>query len=186
QARFEGEGAADEEGHEVGVVVPDLGDVGDLITEAPVLPDAVAGQIGAQVAAGRQGRFDLPGFDDVDDRTRLRVALSEQEHVEGPVGGHADEVRLDQAGSHPRGGAREPASDPEPGLRTRREFGGRPGLRWPGRAHRPAPAKAEMATPSDSRRARAARAMSIEPCESPWKQIDCASTSMRLPSIAST
>src|SRR5699024_773802 len=150
-----------------------------------VLPDAVAGQIGAQIAAGRQRRFDLPGFDDVDDRTRFRVALGEEEHVEGPVGGHADEVRLDQAGSHPRGGAREAPPDPLPSLRTGRELGGRcPGGR--GRAHRPGPAKAEMATPSDSRRARAARAMSIEPCESPWKQIDWASTSMRLPSIAST
>src|SRR5699024_50413 len=140
------------------------------------------GQIGAQIAAGRQRRFDLPGFDDVDDRARFRVALSEQEHVEGPVGGHADEVRLDQARSHPRGGAREPAPDPQPCLRTGRE----PGGRWPGRrgrAHRPAPAKAETATPSDSRRARAARAMSIEPCESPWKQPDSASAAMRLATL---
>ena len=54
QRLLEGERAADGEAHEV--VAPEIADVGGFVDQFAVAPDAVAGQVGADVEVGAEGR----------------------------------------------------------------------------------------------------------------------------------
>ena len=121
QRRLEGERAADVEGHQV--VAPVREQVGRLVDEPAVAPHAVAGQVGADVRAGREGGGGLADVADVEHRAGLRVALGEQQEVVGPVLRDGDQVRLGVPGAPARGGRDQPVTEAGPGVRRR--HGGR-------------------------------------------------------------
>jgi hypothetical protein len=108
------------------VVAPVLEHVGRLGDQLAVPPDPVAWQVGAQVRAGGEHRARRTGVADVEDRARFRVALGEQQHVVGPVGGHGDQVGLGEPGAPP--GRRRRVPGAEHGARLVRASGVFP--RW--------------------------------------------------------
>src|SRR5437762_268983 len=78
QRPLEGEGAPQQEGHEV--VAPERGDVGDLVGERAVLVDAVPRQVRPEIGSGRDaGRLRRAHLGDLDERARPRVALAEEQ-----------------------------------------------------------------------------------------------------------
>ena len=102
QRALERERAADQERHEV--VAPVLAQVGRLVDKLAVAPDAVAGQIGAQVGARRDlRRLGRAGVGDVEQRAGLRVGAAEEQEVERDGLRQRDEVRLGKAGGEAGG-----------------------------------------------------------------------------------
>jgi hypothetical protein len=96
QRPLEGEGAADEERDKA--LAPVFGGVDGLVDELAVAPHPVAGEVGAQVGAGRQrGGLGGAGIGDLEHRARLRVAHAEAQEVEGVGLRQSDEVRLGEA-----------------------------------------------------------------------------------------
>ena len=88
QRTLEGEGAADDEGHEV--VAPDLGDAGPLLRGTAMPVFAVARQVRADVQVGGQGRqARVAGLRHRQQGARLRVAAAVQLEV-GGMGGRQD------------------------------------------------------------------------------------------------
>ena len=96
QGVLERERAAEQEGDEV--VPPVAGDVGRLVDQFAVAEDAVGRHVGAEVGVrGDDAGHRVAGFGHVEQRARLRVALAEEQKVEGQVARHDDEVGLDVA-----------------------------------------------------------------------------------------
>src|SRR5712692_1673116 len=95
---LEGEGAAQQEGDEV--IAPEGLDVRHLVGEDTVLVDPVARQVGPQVGARRRAdRLGRAHIGHLDQRTRARVALAEEEEVVGVVPGQHGHVGLNEAGA---------------------------------------------------------------------------------------
>jgi hypothetical protein len=80
---FEGEAAPDEKGNKI--FEPAVGDLRGLVDELAVLPDLVSGQISAQIRSGRENRRRAVRIGDVQNWTRLGIALGEQQDVISPV-----------------------------------------------------------------------------------------------------
>ena len=82
------------------VIAPMPDHVGRLIDQLPVLPDAVTGQIGPQVGTrGNVPRFRVARFSNVQQRTRLRVALTEQQEIftgRTDIGTRIEQLLLDR------------------------------------------------------------------------------------------
>lgn len=101
---FKAEGAAQEEPDKV--VLPVGADVRRFIDAFPVLPDAVAGNVGSQVGAGGHDPwFGISWLGDVEDGAGFGISLGEYEEVVGPVPGQNNQVALDMSPGHSRCGA---------------------------------------------------------------------------------
>ena len=95
---LEGEGAAEQEGHEV--VAPEGLDVRHLVGEEAVLVDPVAREIRPEIGAGRRAHgLDRAHIRHLDERARARVALAEEQEVVGVVPGQDGHVGLNEAGA---------------------------------------------------------------------------------------
>ena len=106
QRVLEGERTAQQETDEI--VAPPAEQVGRLLDQFAVAIDAVARHIGAKVGAGGGvARFGTAGIGDVEQRTRLRIALAEQQKIESEVARHNDEVGLHVAQSEARRRSRQ-------------------------------------------------------------------------------
>src|SRR4029077_8443889 len=121
QRPLEGERAAEQEGHQV--VAPEGAHVGHLVGHHPVLVDAVARQVGAEVGAGRHAdRLGRAHVGDLDQRARPRVALAEEQEVVGLLPRQHREVGLHEAGGQARGHGGQ-ASGPDVGANLLRMAG---------------------------------------------------------------
>ena len=97
QRALERERAADQERDEV--LAPDVADVGDLVRDLAVAVDAVAGEIGSEVGAGREvARLGVAGVADLEHRARARVGDAEAQEVERVALREHDQVGLRVAG----------------------------------------------------------------------------------------
>ena len=95
QGVLEGERAAEQEADQV--VAPAAIQVGRLVDQLAVAIDAIARQVGAQVGPRRdQPRLADAGLGHVQQRTRLRIALAEQQEIKGQLARHHHQVGLDE------------------------------------------------------------------------------------------
>ena len=95
QRSFKGKRAANQKGHHVLAPVP--GRICYRVHELAVFEDAVARNIGADIALGQKGRGILSCFQDPDDGTGLGIALRKKQEVKGVFLRHGQQVRLHKA-----------------------------------------------------------------------------------------
>jgi hypothetical protein len=102
QRRLEGEAAAEEEGHEI--PLPVLDDLLRLVHQRSVPVDPVLADIGPEVGPGcHPDWFAAAGIEHLEQRTRLRIPLAEDQEIERHVSRQDDEVRLNEPGCHAAG-----------------------------------------------------------------------------------
>ena len=104
QRRLEGERAPDEEADQV--VAPERRRVLDFPRQRAVLEDPVAREVGAQVAARGALGFHAARIDHLQQWARPRIALAEEEEIEGVLARNRHQVRLRMGGREPGGRAR--------------------------------------------------------------------------------
>ncbi len=95
EGRFGGEGASNEKRH--GIVGPVLRHIGSFLDEFPMLEYSIHGEVGAEVggAGGAAGGGRIrPHVEHFDERTRLLVALAEEEKVKGILPAKDHQVAL--------------------------------------------------------------------------------------------
>ena len=100
QGRLESEAATDEEGDQIGVLLPQRPGVTHLLHQLAVAPDAVQRNIRAHIGPFGQQRAVVAGFNHVKHRARLGVALGIEQKVPGPFARQRNHVGLRHAGGN--------------------------------------------------------------------------------------
>ncbi len=107
ERRFEGEGAAEQKGHQV--VAPPWGGVGHLGHQVPVAIDPVPGQVGSEIGARRDpGRFVPARLGDVEERAGFGVQFAEPAEIGGELDREDRQIGLGKPRCQSAGDPRDP------------------------------------------------------------------------------
>jgi hypothetical protein len=103
QRLFKGEGATEHEGDEI--VAPVRHDIGRLVHDLAVAPDAIARHVGADVEVEpERGNAGVADFGHADDRARFGIELAEAMEGAGEFLRQDGEIALNEAVGDVRGG----------------------------------------------------------------------------------
>ena len=111
QREFEGETASNQEGDQIVMLCPDIGDVAARVHQLAVFPHAVQRNIRTDVATGGDGRLGIAGIKDFKNRAGLGVALGEQQEIKRVFTRQRDHIRLGETACDTAGRAHHAASE---------------------------------------------------------------------------